>query len=272
MKENIVNAPLRDGNGLLKATSEYGNPNAHQQDICSSYNYKIGAEERGQLKSLNGQVEDEESHRMDMTSVYAIVNKSSKRQNNESSATRANSLAKESQSSEYDRLKQDEPTKAIITKSEGRDQVDNLREKSPSPEYAELSTRVMKVPVITNCLTKEAMQESRNESNSHEYDKAVSAAQASESAKNTSNETEQHYYYTLENPEECCRENKGKEETTNINTAGEIEYSMPQAHSLVIDNTAVVTNTAAKAELVSVREIDESTLDSQQGEASADNI
>ena len=185
-----------------------------------------------------------------------------KLQKSESSATAAD-LSKGSQSSEYDRLKKDEPTKAII---EVKDQVDNLRERSPSPQYAELSTRTKKVPMITNCSKERALHNEKDrQSDSNECDKVTSMVQAlAKITKGEANEVEQHYYYTLENPEESCSDNKGKEETTTISNAGEMDYSMLQAHQFVTDDAPTAPNTDADA-------INASTLNSCQGEASADN-
>ena len=116
------------------------------------------------------------------------------------------------------------------------------------------------------CLTEKALQEKDNcNLYSHEY---ASVAQASAKVtKGEPEEVEQHYYYSLENPEESCSDNKGKEEV--INT-GENEYDMPQFYHLVIRDKSVAPNTDEEAELASVKKINAIPLDSHPEEAPTD--
>ena len=218
---NSTRTLQRDDNVLSK--TEQGNPTTqeHPYSLCA---YKTEAEKESQSnKSCIDQVGNQESHRihqdtaahrtMDVTSEYAVVNKSkktSKLQSNESLASGADSV-KESQSSEYDKLERNEPSKAIVTTAEDK----NFRDRSPSPEYAELSTREMKVPGVTKYPTGKILQQEK--SDSHEYNMLASVDHDSVKVKKAEAEAEavqQHYYYSLEVKEECCSDNKGKEDTT----------------------------------------------------------
>ena len=175
--------------------------------------------------------------------MYAVVDKSKKTsqlQSNGSTATRANSAMENHQ---YDKLKQHTP---IVNSEEGKDQ---LREKSLSPAYAELSV-TEKIPKVMKPPTEIELQQKDCEIDSHEY---ASVDQASTKVtKGEPEEVEQHYYYSLENPEESCSDSKGKEEI--INT-GENEYDMPHSHHLIIHDKSVAPTTDEEAELASVKEI-----------------
>lgn len=246
----------------------------HDNNLTTQQHPHSEVEEIAQINNdHNNQIKNQQSHsihiEVDVSSEYAVVNKSkktSKLQSSNSSATRADSAMENSQ---YDKLKQDRSAKDTVTSEEGNNQMDNLRDKSPSPEYAELSTTEKKIPVATKCLME---KEKDGKLDSHEYDKVVGVAQASAKVtKGDAGEVEQHYYYTLENPEECCSDSKGKEETIKTVNTDEIEYRMPQAHHIVTDDTPIAANTAAEAELVRVKEINTSTFNSHHGEASTDN-
>ena len=121
--------------------------------------------------------------------------------------------------------------------------------------------------MITNCSKERELHEKGRQSDSNEYDEVTSVVQASAIiTKGEADKVEPHYYYTLENPEESCSDNKGKEETTDnvISNAGEMQYSMPQARQFVMDNTPTAPNTDVDA-------INASIFNSCQGEASANN-
>ena len=162
---------------------------------------------------------------------------------------------------QYDKLKQDRPAKVIITSEEG---IDQLREKSPSPTYAELSVRE-KIPKVTKCPTEVKLQQKDCELDSHEYARVDQAS--AKVTKGEPEEVEQHYYYSLENPEESCSDSKGKEDT--INT-GENDYDMPHSHHLVIYDKSVAPNTDEEAELASLKKISATPLDSHPEEAHTD--
>lgn len=179
-------------------------------------------------KSSDHQIKSQESHKIqtetDVSSVYAVVDKSKKAsrlQSNGSTAIRASSAMENHQ---YDKLKQDTP---IVNNEEGKDR---LREKSPSPAYAELSV-TEKIQKVTKPPTETELQQKDCELDSHEY---ASVDQASAKVtKGEPEEVEQHYYYSLENPEDSCSDSKGKEEV--INT----EYDMPHSHHLVIHDKSI---------------------------------
>lgn len=214
--------------------TEYDDPTTkHHQVSPGAHETEI--EDRG---SINNGCDITE----DVSSLYAVVNKNKKTpksQSNGSSASRADSaIANESQ--ENERLKQHDFTEFIAKTGEDKNQMHSLREKSPSPEYAELLTKEKKVPVIIKCLAEKAVQEKNGKSDSHEYDKVASIRQASAKVtKGEAKEVEQHYYYTLENPEETCNNNTSnkKEEATNISN---------------IDDPPAAPSINAEAELVSV--------------------
>lgn len=262
---NDLNQKSERGDSDLSKT-EHGSNLSTQQYPHSE------ADEVAQINynHYSDQIKSQESHRthteIDVSSEYAVVDKSKKTsrlQSSGSSATRADSAMETPQ---YDKLKQDRPAKDVVT-SEGNNQMDNLQEKNLSPEYAELSTREKIAKVIKSPIEK-ALQEKDCRSDSHEYDKLASMAQASVNVtKGEPEKVEQHYYYTLENPEES---GSNKEKTTITISAGEIENNMPQAHHLVIDDKPIVPNAVAKAEFANVKEMNASSLDSHQGEASDD--
>ena len=225
-KGSIANTTTLQRHDNVLSKTEQGNPTT-QQHPYSSCAYKTEVEREARLnKNCSDQVGNQESHRihnqdtearrtMDVTSEYAVVNKSkktSKLQSNESSTSRADSV-KESHLLGYDNLERNEPSKAIITTVEEK----VIRDRSPSPEYAKLSTREMKIPGVTKCPTEKALQKKKSESDSYEHNKLASVDHDSKSVKVTkekAEEVEQHYYYSLEVSEECCNDNKGKEEAT----------------------------------------------------------
>ena len=224
--------------------------------------------EADQIAQINNnssdQTESQDSHKIqtetDVSSEYAVVDKSkkiSRLQSNGSTATRADSAM---ENDHYDKLKQDRPAKPSVASEEGKDQV---REKSPSPTYAELSVRE-KIPKVSKYLIEVKVQQKNYELESHEY-----ASMDQEVTKEEPEEVEQHYYYTLENPEESCSDSNGKKEI--INT-GENKYDMlQQFHHLIIHDKSVAPNTDEEAELAAtVKEINATPLDSHPEEAYTD--
>ena len=242
----VANDSSEMGDSGLSKT-EYGSNVSIQQHTHSK------ADQIAQINNNSSdQTESQDSHKIqtetDVSSEYAVVDKSKKTsrlQSNGSTATctRADSAM---ENDHYDKLKQDRPAKPIVTSEEGKDQV---REKSPSPTYAELSVRE-EIPKVSKYLTELEVQQKDCELDSHEY---ASVDQASgKVTKGEPEVVEQHYYYSLENPEESCSDSKGKEEI--INT-GENEYNMPQFHHLVIHDKSVAPNTDEETEFASVKEI-----------------
>ena len=235
----------------------------HSSNVSTQQHPHSEADQIAQINdNSSDQTESQDSHKIqietDVSSEYAIVDKSKKTsrlQSNGSTATRADSAM---ENNHYDRSKQDRPAKAVIASEEGKDQV---REKSPSPTYAELSVRE-KIPKVSKHLTE---IDSDCELDSYEY---ASVDQASAKVtKEKSEEVEQHYYYSLENPAENCSDSKGKEEI--INT-GENEHDMLQLHHLVIHDKSIAPNTDEEAELASVKEINATPLDSHPEEVHTD--
>jgi hypothetical protein len=209
------------------------------------------------------QTKTQDSHKIqtetDVSFEYAVIDKNKKTsrlQSNGSTATTADSAMENHQ---YDKLKQDRPAKTRVTSEEGNDQ---LREKSPSPAYAELSV----TEKITKCLTEKELQQKDCELDSHEY---ASVAQASKVTKGEPDEVEQHYYYTLENPEESCGDSKGAIKTVSTD---KMEHNMPQVNHLTTDNKSIATNTDEEAKVVDVKEISASPLDSFQEDAPTDKV
>ena len=100
------------------------------------------------------------------------------------------------------------------------------------------------------------LQQKDCELDSHEYARVDQAS--AKVTKGEPEEVEQHYYYSLENPEENCSDNKGKKEIIN---ADENEYDMPQFHHLVIHDKSVAPNTDEAAKFASVKEINATPLD-----------
>jgi hypothetical protein len=220
------------------------------------------AEETTQI-THSDQTKTQDSHKIqtetDVSFEYAVIDKNKKTsrlQSNGSTATTADSAMENHQ---YDKLKQDQSAKATVTRKEGKDQ---LRVKSPSPAYAELSVSE-KIPKVTKCLTDKEIQQKDCELDSHEY---ASVAQASPKVTiGEPEEVEQHYYYTLENPEESCGDSKGA-----INT-DEKEHNMPQVDHLNMDDKSIATNTDEETKVIDVKEINASPLDSLQ-EAPIDKV
>ena len=197
----------------------------------------------------------------DVSSEYAVVDKNKKTsrlQSNGSSATRADSAM---ENPHYDKLKPERPAIDVVTSKEDKDKIvmGNLREKSPSPEYAELSTREKFSKVTILCPMEKEKVDCK--SDSYEYDMLADTAQASVkvSKGELAEEVEQHYYYSLENPEESCSDIKGKEEI--INT-GVKEYNMPQVHHPVTGDKCLASNTDEETALTGVNDTNASTLDS----------
>ena len=262
LHDNIIanNLPNKSERGdSMSSKNEHGSSLTTQQHPYSE------AEEIAN-NSHSDQIKNQESHRIhtetiDVSSEYAVVDKSKKTSRLQSSGI---AVTKAEENPKYDKLKPDRPAKDVVTSKEGKNQMDNLLERSPSPEYAELSTRE-KIPKVTKSPTEKALQEKDYcKSDSHEYDKLASISQASAKVtKEEAEEVQQHYYHILEYPEEIG----SKEETTIIINAGEIENSMPPAHDLVTDDKPIVSNTAAKAD---VKETNASSLHLHQGEASDD--
>ena len=257
----VANDSSEMGDSGLSKTEYYGSNVSIQQHSHS---------EADQIAQINDdssdQTESQDSHKIqtetDVSLEYAVVDKSKKTsrlQSNGSTATRADSAM---ENNHYDKLKQDSPAKPSVTSEDGKDQV---REKSPSPTYAELSVRE-KIPKVSKYQTEVKVQQKNCELESHEY---ASMDQASAKVtKEEPEEVEQHYYYTLENPEESCSDSKGKEEI--INT-GENKYDMlQQFHHLVIQEKSVAPNTDEEAELAAVKEINATPLDSHPEEAHTD--
>ena len=220
------------------------NPEPGCNPIAQEYPHPE-VEERAQMsKSCSDQIKNQESsenHNQDCsieTDVflqYAVVNKSNKTpklQTDDISVTEADSM----ENPQYHDLKQNRSTKDIVTSEESETQnlMENLRERSPSPEYAELSTREKIPKDVTKCQAEKELQERDCRSDLHGYDKVASTIiqTSAEVSKGEPEKVEQHYYYTLENPEESCSDNKRnfKEEMIKLVNTGEKKCNMLQTH------------------------------------------
>ena len=137
----------------------------------------------------------------------------------------------------------------------------------PTHEYAVVMTGKKKDKSTANLEVVKEKDITTDKGSQHEYDKLVNVNGTCTSSTKYENkhteDLEQHYNHSLENTNESNCASGGERECSKPADIGEINYSKPQAHHLVIDDTTATAQDSERTGFATVREASLPTIDSQ---------
>ena len=119
---------------------------------------------------------------------------------------------------------------------------EKAQRKSPTPEYAKVAKEVknQEPTIIIESVEKQkdlTTERAQEKSPSPEYAEVAKVNKSSTKSTNHENEgSEQHYYHSLENPEQSVDGDKEKKESIEAINHGELKYSLSQSHHVVSDD------------------------------------
>ena len=136
----------------------------------------------------------------------------------------------------------------------------------PTHEYAVVMAGKKKEKLTANLEVVEEKDITTDKGSQHEYDKLVNVngtCTSSTKYENKHTEDLEHYNHSLENTNESNCASGGERECSEAADIGEINYSKPQAHHLVIDDTTATAQDSEHTGFATVREASLPTIDSQ---------